>query len=84
MWVTRVCWLRNSRRRVADYVRIWELHLALRCVIRSMVSARALSVVADRTGMRFPNIPYYTWWWPCGGKVTSLPRGVSMYMVVVM
>ncbi|QCD94215.1 hypothetical protein DEO72_LG5g2296 [Vigna unguiculata] len=37
---------------VANYVRIWELHLALRCVIRSMVSARALSIVADRCGSK--------------------------------
>ncbi|QCD93097.1 hypothetical protein DEO72_LG5g1168 [Vigna unguiculata] len=35
---------------VTNSIRIWELHLALRCVIRSMVSARALSVVADREG----------------------------------
>ncbi|QCE06757.1 hypothetical protein DEO72_LG9g1771 [Vigna unguiculata] len=33
---------------------IWELHLALRCVIRSMVSARALSVMADRCGSKAP------------------------------
>ncbi|QCE10913.1 hypothetical protein DEO72_LG10g2146 [Vigna unguiculata] len=39
---------------VTDYVRIWELHLALRCVIRSMVPARALSVVADRCGSKTP------------------------------
>ncbi|QCE10999.1 hypothetical protein DEO72_LG10g2232 [Vigna unguiculata] len=49
-----------------------------------MVPARALSVVANRTGTRFSDILHYAWWWPCGGKVTSLPRGVSMYMVVAM
>ena len=27
---------------------------------------------------------YYTWWWPCGGKVTRLPLGASVYMVVAM
>jgi len=32
----------------------WELHLALRCVIRSMVSAHALSVVADRCDSKAP------------------------------
>jgi len=37
-----------------------------------------------RTGTRFSDILHYAWWWPCGGKVTSLPRGVSMYMVVAM
>ena len=39
---------------MTDYVRTWELHLALRCVIRSMVSARALLVVADRCGSKAP------------------------------
>ena len=39
---------------VTNYVRIWELHLALRCVIRSMISARALSVVADSCGSKAP------------------------------
>jgi len=24
------------------------------------------------------------WLWPCGGKVTSLPLGASVYMVVAM
>ncbi|QCE03162.1 hypothetical protein DEO72_LG8g1184 [Vigna unguiculata] len=37
---------------VTDYVHMWELHLGLRCVIRSMVSARALSVVANRGGSK--------------------------------
>jgi len=37
-----------------DYDRIWELHLALRCVICSMVFARALSVVADRCDSKTP------------------------------
>ncbi|QCD87768.1 hypothetical protein DEO72_LG3g2308 [Vigna unguiculata] len=41
---------------VTDYARIWELHLALRCVICNMVSARALSVVANRTQARFPDV----------------------------
>jgi len=39
---------------VTDYVRIWKLHRALWCVIRSMVSARTLSVVADRCGSKAP------------------------------
>ena len=25
-----------------------------------------------------------TWLWPCGRKVTSLPRGASVHMVVAM
>ena len=48
------CWRVWLSWDVTDYVRIWELHLALRCMIRSMVFARALSVVADRCGSKTP------------------------------
>ena len=58
---------------VANYVRIWELNLALRCLIRSNgfphvlyrlwpigMGARHLGVVTRRRRTRL------TWLWPCG------------------
>ena len=57
-WVQMDCppqWLLTSLVVLGtDYDRIWELHLALRCVICSMVFARALSVVADRCDSKTP------------------------------
>jgi len=41
-------------------------------------------VAVWKNGTRFPDTLYYTWCWPCRGKVTSLPRGVSLYMVVAI
>ena len=37
-----------------------------------------------RAGMSFFDVHWYTWLWPCERKVTSLPRGASIYMVVAM
>ncbi|QCD92906.1 hypothetical protein DEO72_LG5g975 [Vigna unguiculata] len=50
-----------------------ELHLALRCVIRSMVPARALSVVADKYGSKASKISR---WWACWCSMGCGPKRI--------